>query len=187
MRVSSRIEINALEGTAPDFSTPPPTEWDMNDQSIFDTVLSHLDDEAPWVFDPHYCYNNKADQLYMTWGVHPTFPTEVDTLTGHVVDPNTGDEPTISTEFNKHAKGVHTKILTNQPWCGLPMYKSTSEAPDDWEGDAFSTQAYMEGVSLLKHGDYFFACGTYGSMGNRTASAAAGRPPPNPPPPAIRT
>jgi len=166
MRVSSRIEINALEGTAPDFYAPPPTEWDMNDQPIFDTVLSHLDDEAPWVFDPHYCYDDKADRLYMTWGGHSTFLTEVDTLTGHVVDPNTGEEPTTGTEFNKHAKGVHTKILTNQPWRGLPMYKSTSEAPDDWEGDAFSTQAYMEGVSLLKHGDYFFACGTYGSMGD---------------------
>jgi len=164
-KVSSRIDINVLEGIAPDFTAPPPTEWDMNDQPIFKTVLSHLGDEAPWVFDPHYCYDNQNQRLYMTWGGHSTFLTEVDPITGTVINPTTGTTPP-TTEFNNHSPGIHTKILTNQPWSGLSAYQSVSEAPPDWEGDAFSTQAYMEGIGLFQHGHFFYACGTYGSMGD---------------------
>jgi len=166
MRVSSRIDINTLEGIAPDFTAPPPTKWDINDQPIFQTVLSHLDDESPWVFDPHYCYDSNTDRLWMTWGGHSTFITEVDPMTGNVIDPATGSAPTTGTEFNTHAAGVHTKILTNEPWKGLDLYNSKLEAPEDWEGDAFSTQAYMEGMALFQHESFFFACGTYGSMGD---------------------
>mmetsp|Transcript_25356 Transcript_25356/g.50513 ORF Transcript_25356/g.50513 Transcript_25356/m.50513 type:complete len:624 (-) Transcript_25356:448-2319(-) len=166
MRISSRIELNRIKGKVPDLFAPEPTAWDMNDQPIFDTVLSHLDDEAPWVFDPHYCYDSAQDRLWMTWGGHSIFLTEVNTQTGKVIDPNTGTEPSTGTEFNTHAAGVHTKILTNQPWRGRPAYASDPEAPEDWEGDAFSTQAYMEGAALFRHRDHFFACGTYGSMGD---------------------
>jgi len=165
MKVSSRIDLNSLEGTAPYFTAPPPNEWDMNDQPIFMTVLSHLGDEAPWVFDPHFCYDSQNERLYMTWGGHSTFLTEIDPNAGTVIDPATGTAPP-NTEFNTHSPGIHTKILTNQPWAGLPTYQSASEAPPDWDGDAFSTQAYMEGIGLFQHGRYFYACGTYGSMGD---------------------
>ena len=101
----------------------------------------------------------------MTWGGHSGFLTEVDSSTGKVIDPGTGSEPP-SLEFNSHAEGVNTKILTNQKWDGLQMYRSNLEAPEPYEGDEYSTQAYMEGLGLFKHDKFFFACGTYGSMGD---------------------
>ena len=49
---------------------------------------------------------------------------------------------------------------------GLQMYRSNLEAPEPYKGDEYSTQAYMEGLGLFKHDKFFFACGTYGSMGD---------------------
>jgi len=162
IQVTSRIELVPLLGTEPNYSVPAPSGEDEAG-AIFNTVLKHVGDESPWVFDAHYCYDDETEKLWMTWGGHSGFITEVDSSTGKVIDPSTGSEPP-SLEFNSHAEGVHTKILTNQKWDGLQMYSSNLEAPGPYEGDEYSTQAYMEGLGLLKHGNFFFACGTYGSM-----------------------
>ena len=41
-------------------------------------------------------------------------------------------------------------------------------------GDRFATQRYMEGPSLFKHAGFWFACGSYGSMG-RSYTIRCGR------------
>ena len=90
-------------------------------------------------------FDEDTKRLWMSWGGHSGFLSEVDASTGKLIDPATGISPP-STEFDTHSKGVHSKILTNQPWTGKQTkvdYSSLSEAPMGWEGDAFSSQAYV--------------------------------------------
>jgi len=86
VKPTSRIEIVPLVGNAPNFAPPARSGEDFMGP-IYDTVLKHVGDEQPWVFDPHYCYDNVTGKLWMTWGGHSGFVTEVDAATGLVVDP----------------------------------------------------------------------------------------------------
>jgi beta-xylosidase len=113
------------------------------------------------VFDSHHCYDEDTGKLWMTWGGHHGWITEVDPITGKVVDPATGQEPP-STEFNTHAEGVHTLILTNRNWEGIvPFYTSVSNPPQSYDGDEFQSQNYLEGLGLMKHNEFFYACASY--------------------------
>lgn len=128
------------------------------------TVLSHVGDESPWVIDAHLYYDSDTSRLWMTWGGHNLWISELHPTSGLVIDPATGATPA-STEFGSHPRGVHTRILGFSPWRGgghVPA--GPQEAPDGWEGDEFATQAYQEGPSLHKHNGYWYACGSYGAL-----------------------
>tara|TARA_B100000795_G_scaffold3659_1_gene2492 strand:+ start:847 stop:1080 length:234 start_codon:yes stop_codon:yes gene_type:complete len=77
-------------------------------------VLSNLGNEKPWCIDSHIYHDASADRLWMTWGGHALWISELDKTTGKILDPNTGS-PAPSHEFTTHATSplpVHTRILT---------------------------------------------------------------------------
>jgi hypothetical protein len=88
IQVMSRIELSPLLGTPPNYTPPQPVGTDQNGP-IYNTILQHYGNESPWVFDPHYCYDDDTGKLWMTWGGHSGWVTEVDATTGKVVDPAT--------------------------------------------------------------------------------------------------
>lgn len=162
---TSRIENVALGGTAPTYSLPKRSGLDEAGE-IYETVLKHIGDESPWVIDAHLYYDADTKRLWMTWGGHNCWITELDPATGAVLEPTTRQPLVGSTEFTSHPAGVHTRILGFQRWQGggANYPAGLNEAPASWEGDAYATQAYMEGPNLWKHGGYWYACGSYGSM-----------------------
>lgn len=123
-------------------------------------ILSNMkNNELPWVIDSHLFYDADAGRLWMTWGGHETWLSELDPASGHVCcsDRCTSEQGRCaSVDYNTHAAGVHTKILS---WDDLAN-------PDnaDFQGDGCG-QRYMEGPALYKHDGYFFAFSSWGSMG----------------------
>lgn len=58
---------------------------------IYNTVLSHTGDESPWVIDAHLYYDADTSRLWMTWGGHNCWITELHPTSGRVLNPATGD------------------------------------------------------------------------------------------------
>ena len=170
----SRMDLVRLSGSAPSYTWPEPIGTDAAGAIFGETVLSNAGNEKPWCIDAHVFYDAAANRLWMTWGGHALWMTELDLATGRVKDPNTGSAVP-SPSFTSHATSplpVHTRILAWQP-CFTPTgYPSgAAEAPScEWPGDAYSLN-YMEGPSLYKKADdqdtvWWYACGSYGSMGS---------------------
>ena len=93
----------------------------------------------------------------MTWGGHETWVTELDPWTGRVCcSPKCqkGAGVCSVTEFSSHPAGVHTRIL---------QWDDQSQPNNGFFGDGCGTR-YMEGPSLYKHGNFFFALSSWGSM-----------------------
>ena len=162
----SRIELARARGTAPRYSGPKQAGSDAAGE-IYATVLSNLNNnEQPWVIDAHLFNDTATGRLWMTWGGHQIWVTELDPATGRIKG-----NPA-STQFKDHPKGMHHRVLSFVPWKGSPGNIANypaggQEAPDSWEGDALSKgHVYMEGGSLYRHGGYYYACGSYGSMGH---------------------
>ena len=165
----SRIEKTLLGGSPPTYSLPRPTGSDAAGE-IYQTVLQHSGDESPWAIDAHLFYDTDTARLWMTWGGHNGWICELDPTTGVILDPSTRS-PLGSPEFRNHPSGVHTRVADFKQWRGLsnvasdPNYPAaTQAAPDNWDGDTFS-HGYAEGFSLFKHANFWYMCGSYGSMG----------------------
>jgi len=154
--VISRIEKVDLLGTAPNYNLPDPTGEDEAGE-IYDTVLSHTGDQYPWVIDAHLTYDPDEDRLWMAWGGHSLWITEMDVATGNVRG-NPSDP-----EFNTHPANRHKCVAAWEP-SEFRTCVGADAAPDGWDGDENGV-AYHEGPSLYKKDGFWYYCGSYGSMG----------------------
>ena len=102
----------------------------------------------------------------MTWGGHRIWVTELDPATGEPVRQPTG----ASIEFVDFPAGSHTEILS---FASEPGVGAHPDVPANWDGDEWST-GYVEGAALYKHGEHYYAFGSYGSLG-RTYTIRMGR------------
>lgn len=56
-------------------------------------MLSNLGNEKPWCIDSHIYHDASADRLWMTWGGHALWISELDKTTGKILDPTKYREP----------------------------------------------------------------------------------------------
>ncbi len=133
------------------FGSPPDYEW--NDD--YEVVLEHTPEEFPWVIDPHLFEDPDTGRLWMSWGGHVVFVTEMDPITGRVL----GDPP--SPEVDSHPAGTHTPILK---WPETKAFGGDPAQPTDWCGDRDSG-CYLEGPALFRHEDWWYALASYGNLG----------------------
>ena len=128
-------------------------------------ILEHSGNENPWTIDSHMFYDDDTKRLWMTWGGHETFISELDPKTGMLCcTPNCKDGAGVcaSPKFTTHAAGVHTKILSWSRDTNQTPKLAMDSAP--FQGDGCG-QEYMEGPALWKHEGKFFALASWGSMG----------------------
>jgi len=126
------------------------------------TVLEHRGSEKPWVIDSHYFYDEGEERLWMSWGGHEAWITEVSPDSGYVcctpkcsgkIQGKNGVCST--TKFTDHDSSVHTKILDFRP-----LFQKNKE----FEGDGCGV-AYMEGPAIHRGPDgSWFAFASWGSM-----------------------
>ena len=147
----SPVSIISLRQPYP-ASQPPSYQWDPSSEV---TVLEHEGSEFPWVIDAHLFQDPDDGRLWMSWGGHVAWVTELDPATGRIL----GDPA--SPLFSTHAPGTHTKVLC---WPESVALGGDPAQPAGWCGDADST-CYMEGAALYKHGGWWYLFGTYGNLG----------------------
>ena len=100
--------------------------------------------------DAQAYFDTDSSRLWMIWGGHETWMTELDPVTGKVcctANCKSGVGTCASSDINTHAAGVHTKIIS---WDDLSI------SGNSFEGDGCS-QRYMEGPALYKYAGHFFA------------------------------
>ena len=145
--IFSRLVVNIIGGKAPN---------GLKITSKYKVLANEKSNsEYPWVIDSHYFYDKEEDRMWMSWGGHEIWVTEVSTQDLRVCcSPRCATKCT-STEFSDHADSVHTKILS---WDGRDL--------PDFDGDACS-MSYMEGPALWKHAPSgsWFAFASWGNMG----------------------
>lgn len=149
----SRIDLLRLQGSPPNYRVPKPSGTDCLG-SKYETVLSHVGDESPWVIDAHVYNDPDTNRMWLTWGGHALWISELDPATGRLM----GNPK--STEFDTHPKGLHTCIMA---WESGACPGADDPSDGDFEGDQFSS-SYVEGPMLFKHNSYFHVCGSYGNM-----------------------
>ena len=152
----SRIEKVDLGGSAPNYSLPQSTGQDAAGE-IFETVLSHTGDQMPWVIDAHITHDEETGRLWMSWGGHAVWVTELDATTGKVIG-----NPS-SPEFDTHPAGTHKCVSAWEP-DDFRVCTGADRPPSSWDGDANGV-AYIEGPSLYKKDSKWYLCSSYGSMG----------------------
>ncbi|XRB11304.1 glycosylhydrolase family 43 protein [Pseudoscourfieldia marina] len=164
----SKLTLHHIKGTAPDAITFDGVD-EQGDPTTNSIILQNpRNNEHPWVIDAHLFKDKDTGRLWMTWGGHETYITELNPLSGRVCCKaacKTEADECKSTDINEHkitvapdTSGVHTKILT--------FDEQTVEGPkeDGFFGDGCSTR-YQEGPSLWKYGGKYFAFSSWGSMG----------------------
>ena len=109
---------------------------------------------VPWVIDAHLFQDPDDGRLWMSWGGHVAWVTELDPATGRVL--GNPASPLVST----HAPGTHTKVLC---WPESAALGGDPAQPSGWCGDTDST-CYMEGAALYKHDGWWYVFGTYGNL-----------------------
>ena len=132
-------------------SSAPDYAWDLSSDV---TVLENEGSEFPWVIDAHLFQDPDDGRLWMSWGGHVAWVTELDPATGRVL--GNPASPLVST----HAPGTHTKVLC---WPESASLGGDPAQPPGWCGDADST-CYMEGAALYKHAGWWYVFGTYGNL-----------------------
>jgi len=152
----SRIDRVDLKGKAPNYTRATNTGDDAAGE-IYETVLSHQGDQSPWVIDAHITYDTDTNKLWMAWGGHALWVTEMDPKTGNVI----GNPK--NTEFDSHPAGTHRCVAAWEPR-EFRTCPGADKAPAEWYGDANGV-AYHEGPSLYKKGAFWYYCASYGSMG----------------------
>ena len=144
--IYSRLVVNILGGKVPN---------GLKVESKY-TVLANekSNSEYPWVIDSHYFYDEEEERMWMSWGGHNVWVTEVSTEDLRVCCSDRCATKCSSVEFSEHPEGVHTNILS---WDGRD---------NGFEGDACS-MSYMEGPALWKHAPSgnWFAFASWGNMG----------------------
>ena len=124
-------EITMMKATG----TPPDYDWGNYSQ-----VLTHEGDEEPWAIDAHLFYDDETGKLWMSWGGHKLWVTEMDPVTGKIQG-----NPS-NPEFDTHAESVHTQV-------------AHFNSGDSW------SDGYMEGPCLYKRNGYWYILGSWGNMG----------------------
>jgi len=145
--IFSRLVVNILGGKAPN---------NLKITSKYKVLANEKSNsEYPWVIDSHYFYDKEEDRMWMSWGGHEIWVTEVSTQDLRVCCSPRCATKCASTEFSDHGESVHTKILS---WDGRDL--------PDFAGDACS-MPYMEGPALWKHtpSGNWFAFASWGNMG----------------------
>jgi len=138
----SEIWISKASGNPPDYN------WNPDD-----AILSHDGDENPWVIDAHLFYDEDTGRLWMTWGGHVCYISELNPTTGVLIN-NPAD-----IEFDTHPAGTHIPIMSF-----ASEVATHPNVPPGWSGDAWSS-GYMEGPALYKYDGYYYAFGSYGNLG----------------------
>ena len=119
-------------------ATGSPPDYDWNNWEL---ILEHHGDQEPWIIDAHIFFDQKTGRMWMSWGGHKLWITELDPNTGKVI--GNPDDP----EFDTHPAGTHTLIA------------------EFLEGDEWSNGiGYMEGPAVYKYEDYYYYFGTYGDL-----------------------
>ena len=131
------------------------------------TILENMQDsEDPWVVDAQTYYDADEQRLWIVWGGHETYVSELHPATGNLCcTPACGLEDGLggvcnSSSFHDHDSGVHSRVLS---WDQIG-YQKASSTTGKFEGDGCSG-AYQEGPALYKHGTDWFVFSSYGSMG----------------------
>ncbi|MEE2941750.1 MAG: family 43 glycosylhydrolase [Planctomycetota bacterium] len=145
-----RVSTISLRRPLPGSSSPH-YAWDPSSDV---TVLENEGSEFPWVIDAHLFQDPDDGRLWMSWGGHVAWVTELDPATGRVLG-----NPA-SPRFSTHAPGTHTRVLC---WPESAALGGDPAQPPGWCGDADST-CYMEGAALYKHGGWWYVFGTYGNL-----------------------
>lgn len=124
-------EITMMKATG----TPPDYDW-----GDYSRVLTHEGDEEPWTIDAHLFYDVETGKLWMSWGGHKLWVTEMDPATGKILG-----NPS-NPEFYSHPDSLHTQVA------------------HFYSGDHWS-DGYMEGPCLYKRNGYWYLFGSYGNLG----------------------
>ncbi len=124
----SALFLHPALGSAPNY------DWQAEE-----VILEHTGDEEPWVIDAHTYYDEDQGRLWMSWGGHKFWVSELDPATGKLLS-----NPS-SKAFDDHPVGTHTQIAHFD------------------EADAWSS-GYQEGPALFKHDGFWYCFGTYGNL-----------------------
>jgi hypothetical protein len=151
----SFIDFVTIAGDAPDYEF-----------TIEEPILEHVGSENPWVIDAHLYHDPDTQRLWMTWGGHRIWVTELDPADGRPVSPPVGG----GIAFEDFPKGAHTPIMC---FAEGPDVGGSNQVPDGWDGDVWSS-GYMEGASLYKHDGFYYAFGSYGAL-DRNYTIRVGR------------
>lgn len=148
----------------------PAATGNLDDEPYFDVLIKHNGDETPWVMDAHMYHDEDTDKLWMTWGGYQAWITEMDPKTGYIKALGPTSATGYNAAFTSHAAGIHFRVLSQRNWAGAGNYPAPTganeNAPASWKGDELDPESsYMEGPSLYKANGYWYACGSYGSMG----------------------
>ena len=141
--------ITPFTGTAPNFS------FAINETED-NGILSHSGDENPLVLDGEPFYDEASQRLWMVWGGHNIWISELDPATGKLIN----NPPNL--EFDTHVAGTHTKIMSFAGENNVGADPAALAA--DFEGDGFGTN-YMEGAAVFHHNGFYYALGSYGNLG----------------------
>lgn len=154
-RVWSKMTFHELLGDPPRYSfggLVGPGE--PRDDAII--VQNSENDEDPWVIDAQTFYDRDEDRLWMVWGGHETYISELDPATGALCCSDRCETMCQSTEFDDTLE-AHTLLM------------SFDEIGSEKSGLGFSGDgcgvAYQEGPALYKYGGSWFVFSSYGSMG----------------------
>ena len=146
--IASSLDFITTSGSAPNFV------FNWSSREVF---LSHEGDETPWVIDPQPFYDLSTGRLWIVWGGHTIWISELDPNTGKLIG-----NPT-DIEFDTHVAGTHTQIMS----FASSDQGGDANTPNNWadEGDGWS-YGYMEGACVYQHEEYYYALGSYGNLGN---------------------
>ena len=144
----SLITLRSVRGS------PPSYDWGPRRVVLFNERRNtgDPDDQLPWVIDAHAFWDADTERLWMSWGGHDLYVSELDPATGRPIDgagnvvesdlggldPDVTDDP------------VHTMVVRERPEAAL--------------ADPWRRSTYQEGPAIHEHGGYFYYFATYGNL-----------------------
>jgi len=144
----SLITLRAVGGAPLDYA------WGPRLLVLFNESLNNggADDPFPWVIDPHAFWDPETSRLWMSWGGHDLYVTELDPASGRPIDANGGlvDPDLSGLDPNVTDDPVHTMVV--------------EERPEQHLDDPWRRSNYQEGPAIYKHGGYFYYFATYGHL-----------------------
>jgi len=155
--VWSKMSIHNFGGDPPAYSLDG---LDEDGQPTEEAIIlqNSANNEQPWVIDAQLFQDPDTSRLWIVWGGHETWISELDPFTGKVCctpSCSNGTGVCATNEFADHASGVHTKILS---------FDDLSIVDNEFQGDGCG-QRYMEGPGLYKYQGLWFIFSSWGSMG----------------------
>ena len=114
------------------------------------------DDEDPWAIDAQTYYDAEEDRLWMVWGGHETYVSELDPATGALCCADRCARLCPSTEFDDTIE-AHSLLMS------FDEIGSEKSVGLGFSGDGCGT-AYQEGPALYKFRGSWFVFSSYGSM-----------------------